>query len=82
MMESLLPNSVYDRPRQGFVLPMAEWMRGPLAAFVSEGLSGLKSDGLMEPRSVADSETAFNSGRLHWTRLWELVVLGHSLRRR
>ena len=78
----LLPKSVYDRPKQGFVLPMAEWMRGPLAAFVSEGLSELKGGGLMEPRSVAEAEDAFNSGRLHWTRLWELVVLGHYLRRR
>ena len=78
----LLPKSVYDRPKQGFVLPMAEWMRGPLAAFVSAGLSELKRGGILEPRSVTDSETAFNSGRLHWTRLWELVVLGHYLRRR
>src|SRR3954462_75615 len=33
----LLPTAVYDRPKSGFVLPMKEWMTGPLASFVEEG---------------------------------------------
>ncbi len=28
-----LPVEVYDRPKQGFVLPMDMWLKGPLAAF-------------------------------------------------
>ena len=31
-VRDLLPIEVWDRPKQGFVLPFAEWMRGPLAA--------------------------------------------------
>ncbi len=78
----LLPRSVYDRPKQGFVLPMSEWMRGPLAGFVTEGLASLRATGLIAARSIAASEESFNAGRLHWTRLWALVVLGHYLGRR
>src|SRR5204863_1546646 len=34
----LLPPSVYDRPKAGFVLPMQQWMHGPLGSFVEDGL--------------------------------------------
>ena len=35
----LLPPSVYERPKAGFVLPMKHWMLGPLASFVEEGFA-------------------------------------------
>ena len=28
-----LPREVYDRPKQGFALPMDDWIRGPLAGW-------------------------------------------------
>ncbi|HEY2140413.1 MAG TPA: asparagine synthase (glutamine-hydrolyzing) [Chthoniobacterales bacterium] len=78
----LLPASVYDRPKAGFVLPMKQWMAGPLAGFVAEGLQETTSRQLLPEPFVNEMRTGFQSGRLHWTRLWSLVVLGHYAKRR
>jgi asparagine synthase (glutamine-hydrolysing) len=78
----LLPASVYDRPKAGFVLPMKQWMRGPLAAFVEEGLREAVARHLLPEIFVNDMRENFQRERLHWTRLWSLVVLGHYAKRR
>ena len=75
----LLPDAVYNRPKMGFALPMAEWMRGPLAPFVAEAVDQIVGRDFLS-RSFANRLVMdFNSGRLHWTRLWSVVVLGHYL---
>jgi len=78
----LLPASVYDRPKTGFVLPMKQWMRGPLAVLVKEGLAETVGRGLLPEVFVNEMRDAFQGERLHWTRLWSLVVLGHYAKRR
>jgi asparagine synthase (glutamine-hydrolysing) len=78
----LLPASVYDRPKAGFVLPMKQWMRGALAAFVEDGLHETVARDLLPQAFVKEMRVAFQRGRLHWTRLWSLVVLGHYAKRR
>lgn len=78
----LLPASVYDRRKAGFVLPMKQWMRGPLAAFTKEGLDETVGRGLLPEVFVNEMRDAFQRERLHWTRLWSLVVLGHYAKRR
>jgi asparagine synthase (glutamine-hydrolysing) len=78
----LLPASVYDRPKAGFVLPMKQWMRGPLASFVEEGLRETIERDLLPERFVNELRVRFQGERLHWTRLWAVVVLGHYARRR
>lgn len=79
--KDLLPRNVYDRPKMGFSLPMAEWIRGPLREFVAQGLEGLAEARCLEGRFVDSTRARFESGRLHWTRYWGLVVLGHYLSR-
>ncbi len=77
----LLPASVYERPKRGFVLPMRSWMRGPLASFVASGLSEVIERGLLPELFVREARAAFERDELHWTRLWSMVVLGHFARR-
>jgi asparagine synthase (glutamine-hydrolysing) len=77
----LLPPSVYNRPKAGFVLPMKHWMSGPLASFVEEGLRETIARQLLPDVFVNDLRAAFQRGRLHWTRLWSVVVLGHYAKR-
>ena len=77
----LLPSSVYDRPKSGFVLPMKPWMRGPLASFVGEGLREATERHLLPRTFVDEMSEAFQRERLHWTRLWSIVVLGHYAKR-
>jgi asparagine synthase (glutamine-hydrolysing) len=77
----LLPASVYDRPKAGFVLPMKQWMRGPLASFVEEGLRQTIARQLLPEIFVNELRANFQGDRLHWTRLWAVVVLGHYAKR-
>ena len=77
----LLPPAVYRRPKAGFALPMQNWMTGPLASFVDQGLEEVVARQLLPEAFVAESRAGFRQGRLHWTRLWSMVVLGHFVRR-
>jgi asparagine synthase (glutamine-hydrolysing) len=77
----LLPPAVYQRPKAGFALPMQKWMAGPLAPFVEDGLHEVVARQLLPKDFVADAHNSFRDGRLHWTRLWSMVVLGHFVRR-
>jgi asparagine synthase (glutamine-hydrolysing) len=79
--KDLLPPSVYRRPKAGFVLPMKTWMLGPLTSFVEEGLREAVSHRLLPQAWVNEISGAFQRGRLHWTRVWSIVVLGHFARR-
>jgi asparagine synthase (glutamine-hydrolysing) len=77
----LLPPTVYRRPKMGFGLPMADWMRGPLKNLVEEGLGEVTALNLLSEETVQKLAGQFEVGTLHWTRLWSIAILGHYLRR-
>ena len=75
----LLPNEVWNRPKQGFVLPFADWMLGPLAAEVTATLGDagrIHALGL-NPDGVRGVWSAFIRGRagVTWSRPWALFSL-------
>jgi len=70
-----LPKEVWNRPKQGFTLPMDHWMRGPLKAFAKTGVSAARE--VANADWVDSVAMSFESGNTHWTRLWQIVVLGH-----
>jgi asparagine synthase (glutamine-hydrolysing) len=82
---NLLPESIWNRPKQGFALPFDPWMRGPLRSFCEDRLGdrGLAGSGIFSPAAIRDMWTAFLDGRktVSWSRLWTLVVLGDWLDR-
>ncbi len=77
--KDILPVEVYDRPKQGFALPMDDWMKGPLFDFTKQGIyavvefTGIKAPLLQLQR--------FQQGNQHWTRVWKWSVLGHWLQK-
>lgn len=77
---SELPQEVYNRPKQGFVLPMDQWIRGPLNEFTKEGVTA--SANLMSLAEPIKQLESFNKGSMHWTRIWSWCVLGHWLANR
>lgn len=77
----LLPKSVYNRPKMGFTLPMDQWMRGPLKDFSDEGIGHVERLGIIAPAAISHIRAQFSEGKIHWTRIWMLVVLGHYLKR-
>ena len=77
----ILPEQVYQRKKMGFALPMDTWMRGPLKDFKLEGLAEVERLGILAPGAVNWIRTEFEDRRIHWTRLWSLVILGHYLKK-
>jgi asparagine synthase (glutamine-hydrolysing) len=73
-----VPQSIVDRPKQGFEAPIGHWLRGPLAPMVDELLldGRLKARGVFDDREVARIWNEHRTGaRDHRHRLWTLVML-------
>ena len=79
--KDLLPEQVYKRRKMGFALPMDAWMRGPLKDFKLEGLNEVERLRILAPGAVKWIRTEFEERKIHWTRLWSLVILGHYLKK-
>lgn len=83
-MERYLPQDILYRPKQGFVTPIAEWFRGPLAS-KARGVSKsamLARTGWFDNVRLAEIAEEHISGRADHSRLlWQLVMLDRSLAR-
>lgn len=75
----VLPRDVVHRPKQGFTLPFATWMRGDLRKFCEERLSPerISSRGIFDMDEVSRLWKAFigGSSEVSWSRLWVLIAL-------
>ena len=83
-MEPYLPHDILYRPKQGFVTPLAEWFRGPLAgearAIATSGL--LAETGWFDAGAISQLAEAHIAGRSDNARmLWQLLMLERSLSR-
>ena len=81
-MQRYLPDEVLYRPKQGFVLPIAQWFRGPLAenARAIGSSAALARTGWFETKrlsAIADDHIAGRSD--HGRLLWQLLMLDKSL---
>ena len=69
----------FDRPRpkQPFTLPFDRWMRGPLRPVVQEALlsAELPLFDVLDSAQLAAVWSAFNAGKVHWSKPWALTVL-------
>ena len=79
--KDLLPGEVYQRRKRGFELPMRQWMLGPLQDTVRQGIELLRSFQLFQETWLNKALDEFRVGKLHWTRIWTLVVLGFYLQK-
>jgi asparagine synthase (glutamine-hydrolysing) len=77
-LRDLLPDEVLFRPKMGFGLPYALWMRRSLAPIVRETLSPdrVRRRGVFDPAAAAGLMDRFYRGDDHvWRKLWTLFVL-------
>jgi asparagine synthase (glutamine-hydrolysing) len=72
-----LPAEVFQRPKRGFEIPIAEWLTGPLADRVRRAIDPgrLKAEGLFRPELPARWYDELKAGRrdTSW-QLWTLVA--------
>jgi asparagine synthase (glutamine-hydrolysing) len=77
-LEPLLPREILHGRKQGFSIPLAAWLRGPLEAFAREALapSTLARQGLLDPAAVTPLLDRHCSGREDLSRqIWGLMAL-------
>lgn len=69
-----LPEEVLQRrPKRGFTFPMQEWLGRPEARQLWDWSARIKS--MVAPPLLAEVESGFRAGSVHWSRAWALIVL-------
>lgn len=82
-MQRYLPDDILFRPKQGFVTPITQWFRGPLAetARTIATSSSLTRTGWFDAPCIVRLADDHISGRSdHGRLLWQLVMLDKSLK--
>jgi asparagine synthase (glutamine-hydrolysing) len=75
---TVLPDAVATRPKQGFDVPVSDWLRGPLRAALTDYLSeaAVRDRGLFHPEEVSAMVRGHLRGESdHGERLWLLMAL-------
>ncbi len=69
-----LPDDIVHRPKQGFTFPFANWMRsGKIKDSINDSL--MSSNSLFDKTELNEMMNKFNSGKLHWSRIWAMNVI-------
>ena len=77
-LEPYLPNDILYRPKMGFSVPLARWLRGPLAGRMQSALLGerLQATGFFDMAVLRQMVEAHLSGRRDFSApLWSLLML-------
>jgi asparagine synthase (glutamine-hydrolysing) len=72
-----VPRALVERPKQGFAVPLAAWLRGPLRGWADDLLAGdaLRRSGLLDPAPVADRWREHRAGERDWSAgLWAVLM--------
>ncbi len=82
-MEAHLPQDVLYRPKMGFSVPLARWLRGPLRGRVREALLGshMAESGMFNSTTLRQLVEQHESGACdHSTPIWTLLMYDAFLR--
>jgi len=77
MLRGRVPDEVIDRPKKGFGIPIAAWLKGPLLSWARDLLSSqsLRDDGIFNPAGVQALLDEHVAGRAdHRKALWSILV--------
>ena len=72
-----LPVELFERPKQGFSVPVNDWLRGPLREWAGDMLSPgrLASDGLFQGDAISERWDEHLSGERNWgPHLWTILM--------
>src|SRR5690606_11707684 len=72
-----VPQALVDRPKMGFSIPLASWLRGPLRPWAEALLDEhrIRQDGYFHPAPVRQAWADHLSGRRdHANKLWCLLM--------
>jgi asparagine synthase (glutamine-hydrolysing) len=78
LLNEYIPKKYFDRPKQGFAVPIEDWLRGPLLDWAESLLSKSKLDeqGYLNSNIVREKWDEHKSGKKNWqTDLWDVLML-------
>lgn len=73
-----VPKDLIERPKQGFSVPLAAWLRGPLRAWAEDLLApaALAGSGLLDAAPIRARWQEHRAGRKDWSQsLWAVLML-------
>lgn len=77
VLEKHVPTALFERPKMGFGMPLAEWLRGPLREWAEDFLSteSLVSSGYLDPLKIRQIWAEHQSMRRdHRYTLWTILM--------
>ncbi|NGZ27618.1 MAG: asparagine synthase (glutamine-hydrolyzing) [Magnetococcales bacterium] len=77
MLYNLVPRELVDRPKQGFAVPLAAWLRGPLKEWAADMMQPglLQRQGYLRPEPIAQVWQSHLQGQKDWSlALWTILM--------
>ena len=75
-LSDLLPQTITQRKKKGFIFPMGQWMRGDLRTIVESCLSesATKKRNIFDPQTITQLKKDFFNGKQPFFKIWNQVV--------
>jgi asparagine synthase (glutamine-hydrolysing) len=77
MAGRLLPERIINRPKQGFSIPMKNWLKGPVRSMMTDLLSyeRVKNQGIFNPEHIERlMKEHIGNKNNHSHKLWSLML--------
>ena len=77
LLKQHLPSQLFERPKAGFAIPIAEWLRAPLRKWADDLLSPhrLLAEGFLNPEPISILWSQHLTGRFdHSSKLWTILM--------
>jgi asparagine synthase (glutamine-hydrolysing) len=77
VLDRYVPKELVERPKRGFSVPIASWLRGPLREWAGSLLDPgrVRRDGFLDPGPIQQKWEQHLSGRRNWQyHLWDVLM--------
>ena len=77
VLDKYIPRNLIERPKSGFSVPIADWLRGPLKEWAGDFLNPglLKEQGIFNPEPISRKWEEHQTGKRNWQyHLWNVLM--------